>query len=327
MSIGNAWEQFKKVNDARLHEIERKGSADPLYSEQLDKINKVLDQYSVSDANLSRYLREGSPRIPSGEYLLTDATSQCIMEKIYQSSPIRQLATVEKITYPALGFDRYVKKSATQYGKLNILVHEMYAQPIATQKLLDDASINIEQWFADKVAEEFSRVEAKSFIWGSGEGQPQGILRYNRGQIERINSGICGSVTVDGLVRAFSALKEKYTRNATFLMNSAVVHSVRRFKDATTNQYLWQPGLAAGAPDTLLGVPVAQASDMPLESTNELVVAVGDFRRAYLIVDRVGMRVLRDPFTEKPFIKFYTTRRVGGGVVDFEAIKLLKLAA
>jgi HK97 family phage major capsid protein len=110
-------------------------------------------------------------------------------------------------------------------------------------------------------------------------------------------------------------------------MNRTTVQAVRLLKQATTNQYLWQPGLATGSPDTLLGVPVCVAEDMPAAAANSLSVAVGDFQAAYQIVDRNGIRILRDPFTEKPFVKFYATKRVGGDVVNFEAVKLMKLAA
>jgi HK97 family phage major capsid protein len=174
-------------------------------------------------------------------------------------------------------------------------------------------------------------MEATSFINGNGTSQPKGILQYTAGtswgQIQQINSGTSALVTADGLIKLFYALQEQYTRGATFLMNRSVLQAVRLLKESTTDQYLWQLGLAAGAPDTLLGVPVATASDMPIAAANSLSVAVGDFRQAYLIVDRVGVRILRDPFTEKPFVKFYATKRVGGEVINTDAIKLLKLAA
>lgn len=387
--LGNAWEQFKQVNDDRLREIEKKGHADPLYSEHLSKINNALDQYkqrvdrletvwhrpglgasaevgqkSAYDSEYRKaftgYLRKGAEAglgelqtkalsvgsDPDGGYLVTETMSETIVKKIYESSPLRQLATVETISSDALDVIEDNGESAAswttetgaisdtstpQFGKHTIAVHEMYAQPKATQKLVDDASINIEQWIAEKVAEKFARLEAAGFISGSGSGQPKGILSYAAGtgwgQIEQINSGTNGAVTADSLIQLFYALKEDHARNATFLMNRTVLQSVRLLKEATTNQYLWQPGLAAGAPDTLLGVPVSQAADMPIAAASSLSVAVGDFRRAYLVVDRVGLRILRDPFTEKPFIKFYTTRRVGGEAVNYEAVKLLKLAA
>jgi HK97 family phage major capsid protein len=155
-------------------------------------------------------------------------------------------------------------------------------------------------------------------------------LRYAAGtafgEIEQIDSGTSAAVTTDGLINLYYALQEEYARRATFLMNRSVIQSVRLLKESTTDQYLWQPSLAAGTPDTLLGIPVLQAADMPPATDGSLSVALGDFRSAYLIVDRVGVRILRDPFTDKPFIKFYATKRVGGEVVNSHAIKLLKLS-
>jgi len=218
-----------------------------------------------------------------------------------------------------------------QINKNNIATHEMHATPKATQKLIDDASIDVEAWVAERVAEKFANLEASAFINGDGSGKPKGILTYAAGtafgQIEQIDSGADGAVTADGLIQLYYALKEDYAKNAAFLMRRSVLQSVRLLKEATTNQYLWQPGLAAGQPDTLLGVPVKTAADMPAAAADSLSVAVGDFKRGYLIVDRTGIRILRDPFTDKPYVKFYTTRRVGGEVVNSEAIKLLKLAS
>lgn len=385
--LGTAWEQFKQVNNQRLSDIEKKGHADPLYDEHLNKINASLDQYksrmeqletaynrpSVGSAELPsyamnteykqafrNYLRKGmdaglealeskSLSVGSnqdGGYFVTQEISDTVARRIYESSPMRQLAMVQTISSDALDVIEdagdadaaWASETAARIdtatptiGKHTISVHEMYAQPKATQKLLDDAAINVESWIAEKVADKFARMEANGFIAGTGIGQPKGILSYadgtGFGQIERINSGSNGAVTADGLIALFYSLKEDYARGATFLMNRSVLQSVRLLKEATTDQYLWQPGLAAGAPDTLLGVPVAQAADMPIASTDGLCVALADFKQAYLIVDRIGLRILRDPFTDKPFVKFYTTRRVGGEVVNTDAIKLMTLTA
>ncbi len=384
--LGNAWEQFKHVNNARLNEIEKKGHADPLYDEHLSKINSSLDQYKsrmeqletaynrpvVGGADVPTYttnneykhafrsyLRKGmdaglealeskSLSVGSNEdggYFVTEEISDTVARRIFESSPMRALATVQTISSDALDVIEdagdadaswttetgAVGDTATpQIGKHTIAVHEMYAQPKATQKLLDDAAINVEGWIAEKVADKFARMEAGSLIGGTGSGQPKGILSYAAGtgfgEIEQIDSGTDGAVTADGLIKLFYSLQEDYARGATFLMNRSVLQSVRLLKEATTDQYLWQPGLVAGASDTLLGVPVAQAADMPIAGNDALSVALADFKQAYLIVDRIGLRILRDPFTDKPFVKFYTTRRVGGEVVNSDAIKLLKLA-
>jgi HK97 family phage major capsid protein len=386
--LGNAWEQFKAVNDQRLRDIERKGAADPLDVLQLGKINDALDGYkdrlarmevavarpdtmlgaSFGDNGASsehkqafcHYLRKGADANlqaiekkalsigsdPDGGYLVTSTMSQTIVKTVFESSPMRQLAAVETISTDSLELieDRNsavagwtsetgsVSDTATpQIGKKTIPVHELYAQPKATQKLIDDASINVEAWLADKLADIFSRTENTAFVSGNGVGQPRGILTYTAGtswgQIQQVISASDGAVTADSLFNLYYALKETYAARASFLMNRAVVKAVRLLKEATTNQYLWAPGLSAGVPDTLLGAPVHQASDMPTAATGSLSIALGDFSAAYQIVDRVGIRTLRDPFTDKPFVKFYTTKRVGGDVVNFDAVKLMKLSA
>lgn len=389
-ALGNAWEQFKQVNDQRLKEIERKGSADPLHMEQLGKINAALDNYKhrmdmletaqtrpglelatkgyapagghVSEYKKAfcNYLRKGMDAgleelhtkalsvgsDPDGGYMVTPTMSQNIIKTVQENSPMRMLASVETISSDSLeileDYDEAaagwttetgaVSDSTTpQIGKRSIAVHELYAQPKATQKLVDDAAIDIENWIGGKVAAIFARKESAAFINGSGSGQPRGILTYTAGtdwgEVEQVISGSDGAVTADSLVQLYYSLKEEYASRASFLMNRSVVQSVRLLKDGTTDQYIWQPGLAAGAPDTLLGVPVVESNDMPTAAVDSLSVALADFSQAYLIVDRIGIRTLRDPYTDKPFVKFYTTKRVGGDVTNFDAIKLLKLAA
>jgi HK97 family phage major capsid protein len=385
-ALGNAWEQFKQVNETRLNDIERKGHSDSLHDGQLQRINDALDQYkhrldrmetvqarpgremksrgNVADnseykAAFNSYLRKGidtglvniqskslsDSADANGGYLVPDQLSDLIIEIVNESSPMRALATVETISSDSIdliedvndfgaawGDETTVRSSETTepaIGRDTISTFELYAQPQATQKLIDDASIDIEQWVARKVADKMARLEATAFISGDGTTQPQGILSYAAGttwgQIQQIGSGTSAAVTADSLVTLYYALKDDYARNATFLMHRTTVQGLRLLKD-TTNQYIWQPGLAAGAPNTLLGVPVALAADMPVPAAASLSVAVADFKRAYMIVDRIGIRTLRDPFTAKPFVKFYTTKRVGGKVVNTDAIKLLKLA-
>lgn len=383
--MGRAWEEFKHVNDQRLREIERKGSADGLYDEHLNNISRALDSYksrldnmetvvnrpefgeesksSAAPSEYSKafcnYLRKGMDAgleqlsvkslsvgsDPDGGYLVTPTMSQNIVKAVFETSPLRQIASVETISSDALELiDDHDQAAAgwtsetgsisetnsPQIAKRNIPTHELYAQPKATQKLVDDAAIDVEAWLSGKIADIFSQKENTAFISGNGVGQPRGILTYDAGtswgEIQQVNSGSDGAVTSDAIIQLFYALKDTYTKNATFLMNRTVVQAVRLLKESTTNQYMWQPGLAAGAPDTLLGVPVMMAADMPTAATNSLSVAVGDFKAAYQIVDRRGIRILRDPFTEKPFVKFYATKRVGGDVVNFDAIKIMKLA-
>ncbi len=383
--LGSAWEQFKTINDRRLVEIEKKGTADPLTIEQMNRLNDNLDgcksRLSKVETVMSRpnfgnseihnpatsehkqafcnYLRKGVEdelsflerkalsvgSDPDGGYLVTPHMSANISKTVFETSPMRQIAAVETISSDSLEIiednneaaagwtteTAAVTETATpEIGKKIIPVHELFAQPKATQKLIDDSSIDIELWLAGKLTEVFSRKENSAFISGDGVGKPRGITTYPSGtatgQIEQISSGSAANVTADKLIELYYSLKEEYAVHSTFLMNRATAQQVRLLKD-TSNQYIWQPGLAAGAADTLLGLPVMQAADMPAPATDSLSVAVGDFSRAYQIVDRTGVRILRDPYTEKPFVKFYSTKRVGGDVINFEAIKLLALSA
>ncbi len=351
-NISRALDGYK----SRLDTIETAYSR-PEFGSSESKASTVPSEYSKAfrnylrkrmDAGLeqlsTKALSVGSD--PDGGYLVTPTMSQTIVKAVFETSPMRQLASVETISSDALELiDDHDQASAgwtsetgsisesntPQIAKRNIATHELYAQPKATQKLVDDSAIDIEAWLSGKIADIFAQKENTSFISGSGSGQPRGILTYTAGtswnQIQQVNSGTSAQVTSDGIINLFYALKDAYTRNASFLMNRTTVQAVRLLKEATTNQYLWQPGLAAGAPDTLMGVPVLMAADMPVAAANSLSVAVGDFKAAYQIVDRLGVRILRDPFTEKPFVKFYATKRVGGDVINFDAIKLMKLSA
>ena len=387
-ALGNAWEQFKQVNEHRLSEIERKGSADSLHDGHLKKINDALDHYksrldrietvnarpgremkslgyngddqSEYKSAFNMYLRKGmdsgleqiqtkalsAGSNADGGFLVPNQMADLIVSIVNESSPLRALASVETISSDSLdviedvtdmdaawGDETTVRSAETTsstLGRNTIDTFELFAQPQATQKLVDDASINIEEWVARKVADKMARLEATAFISGNGTTQPKGILTYTAGtafgQIQQVNSGTSAVVTADSLINLYYSLKDDYARNATFLMHRTTVQAVRLLKEATTNQYLWQPGLAAGTPDSLMGVPVAIAADMPVPAAASLSIAVADFKRAYLIVDRIGIRTLRDPFTAKPFVKFYATKRVGGEVVNTDAIKILKLS-
>ncbi len=282
---------------------------------------------------------------PDGGYLVSPQISDMIIKTVYETSPMRKIANVETISSDSLEIiednseatagwttetGSVSETNSPTLGKKVIAVHELYAQPKATQKLIDDAAIDIESWISGKVSEIFARKENTAFISGDGVGKPRGILTYTSGtswgQIEQVASGSSGIVTGDKLMSLYYSIKEDYSANAVFLMNRAMIEDIRQLKDGSNN-YIWHPGLAFGAPDTLLGSPVHQAADMPVPAADSLSIAFGDFRAAYQIVDRAGIRVLRDPFTEKPFVKFYSTKRVGGDVVNFEAIKLMKLGS
>jgi HK97 family phage major capsid protein len=207
----------------------------------------------------------------------------------------------------------------------------MFAEPRATQSMLEDAGLDIEAWIANKVGEKMGRIEATAFFTGTGVNQPRGLLTYasgtTNGTIEQIASGNATNVTADGLYNLVFSLKDYYTPNSRFLMKRLTVRNFLKLKDGN-GQYIWQMGdIKTGQPSTLLGYPVERAEDMPTLEAGSLSVAFGDFRAAYTIVDRLGITLLRDNLTAKPYVKFYNRRRVGGDVVNFEAVKLLVTAA
>jgi HK97 family phage major capsid protein len=213
---------------------------------------------------------------------------------------------------------------------------ELYAMPAATQALLDDSNINISQWLADEVQIVFSEQEGQAFINGDGQKQPKGLLSYATvadasyawGKLGYIQVGTGGAfgTDADALIDLAYALKQGYRQNATWLMNRKTQATIRKLKDEN-DVYLWQPGLQAGQPASLLGYPVVDDDNMDDVGGGKFPIAFGDFQRGYLIVDRAGIRVLRDPYSSKPYVLFYTTKRVGGGVQNFEAIKLGKVAS
>lgn len=415
-SLNRAFDEFKKANDARLAEIEKKGAVDPVLEAKLaaieadmQKAQAIADEAALAvkrqsrhvtdekgeridldakaaewagvlarrrgetvpqfdaagmDAYKSafdRFIRKGEEVMtvderkalsvgsdPDGGYVVNPDMSGRIVQKVFETSPMRAYASVQVISSDALEglFDldeassgwvgetgSRTETDTPQLAKWRIPVHELYAKPKATQKLLDDASINIEAWLAAKVAEKFARDEAAAFVAGNGVNKPRGFLTYSNGTtlpgaIEQFKSGASAALASapdggDALINALYGLKQQYRANATWFMNRATTALVRKAKDSD-GAYLWSPGVQAGQPATLLGYPVASFEDMPAPGVSSLSIAVGDMREAYQIVDRIGIRTLRDPYSSKPYVEFYTTKRVGGDVVNFEALKLIR---
>ena len=303
------------------------------------------------DANLADLqLKTLSVGVDSdGGYTVTPEMSSEILRTITETTPMRSLASVVTIGTDAYQHLRrtggaaiggWVSEQGARsgsdsptWGRLEIPTHELYAMPAATQKLLDDSSVNIESFLAEEISAVVGETENTAFTTGSGVGQPQGILSYAAGtadkQIQQVNTGSSGAVTGDGLINLQGALKEGYQMNASWLMARATRTAIRLLVDggSGTNQYLWQPGLVAGEPDTLLGKTITLGADMPALGANSLSIAYGDFKRGYKIVDRGGVTILRDPFSSKPNVLFYAVKRTGGGVTNFEAIKIQKAAA
>ena len=286
---------------------------------------------------------------PDGGYLVEPEFGGMIQTYVYETSPMRQLANVMTIGANSLEYildndeaeaswagetQPRPETDTPQLAKLDIIANEIYAQPKVSQRFLDDAGINVEAWLADKVAQAFSRKENTAFMVGDGVNKPRGILTYDAGttiasqQIEQINSGGAAAFTYDGLVSLQSALKEEYQANASFLVNRRGFGSLLLLKDLNGSPiFNMAYDTRVGLQRTILGSPLYFASDVPVVESNAFAAIYGDFKRAYTIVDRTGVRVLRDPFTDKPFVKFYTTKRVGGSVVNYEAVKIQKVAA
>ncbi len=231
-------------------------------------------------------------------------------------------------------------RAATATPTINMLsfpANEIYAMPIATQTLLDDSAIDIEGWLGEEVGVVFAEYEGAAFVSGSGVGQPKGFTAetkvanasYAWGSIGYVASGAASTFHAttpgDNIIDLQMSLKAGYRQNGRFLMADSTAATVRKFKDGQGN-YLWQPSFVAGQPQMLSGSPMDTDDNMATVAANAYPVAFADWSQAYLIVDRTGIRTLRDPYTNKPYVQFYTTKRVGGGVQNFEAIKLLKIA-
>lgn len=282
---------------------------------------------------------------PDGGYLAPIEWDRTITNKLKILSPMRDICSIQQIS--TAGFikvfnDRAVgsgwvgevaarpQTTNPQFSTVTYTPGEIYANPAASQQLLDDSLVNIEEWLANEVEVEFARQEGIAFISGTGTNQPKGILTYATGSthpfgnITSIPSGAVGAITPDAIITMVYDLPSQYAQNASFIMNRATMSSVRKFKD-TTNQYLWQPSIQVGQPSTILGYPVTEMGAMPNVVTANIAIMFGDFQRGYLIVDRVGVRLLRDPYSNKPYIMFYTTKRVGGGLLDPTALRYMTI--
>ncbi|WBT36678.1 phage major capsid protein [Hyphomicrobium sp. DMF-1] len=285
-----------------------------------------------------------------GGYLVPPETERAVISALKDISPIRSIASVRQVSgsvfkkpFATSGFATgWVAETAARtqtntpaLAELAFPTMELYAMPAATATLLDDNAVNIDEWIAEEVRDTFAQQEGTAFVSGDGTNKPKGFLDYTKvadgswswGNIGFIKTGVDGGFPAtnpaDKLIDLIYTLKSGYRAGGTFVFNRGTQAAIRKMKDEDGN-YVWQPASAAGEPSLLMGYPVVESEDMPAIATDSFSVAFGDFRRGYLIVDRVGIRVLRDPYSSKPYVLFYTTKRVGGGVQDFNAIKLLK---
>ncbi|MBO6757725.1 MAG: phage major capsid protein [Roseibium sp.] len=389
------FETYRDVNDARLAEIERRGSADVVTLDKLDRLDAALDatkkrldtltlkarrpeigapagrqgstQALEHKAAFDAYVRSGREHNlrpleikalsagsdPDGGYLVPEETETEILRRLAEVSPIRAIAgsrQVSAATYkkpfaisgPQSGWVGETaarpETTAPTLAELTFPAMELYAMPAATATLLDDAAVDMDAWIAEEVETAFAEQEGTAFVSGDGVNKPTGFLSAPRvaeaswtwGSLGTVSTGEAGGFPAlapsDTLIDLIYTLKSGYRQNARFVMNRKTQGAIRKLKDADGN-YLWQPPASAGGAATLMNFPVTEAEDMPDIGIDAPAIAFGDFRRGYLVVDRLGVRLLRDPYSAKPYVLFYTTKRVGGGVQDFDAIKLLVFSA
>ena len=281
-----------------------------------------------------------------GGYLVDPQTSDRVKSVLNATASIRAIASVVQVE--ATSYDVLVdhadvgagwatesssvgETSTPQIDRITIPLHELSALPKASQRLLDDSAFDIEAWLAGRIADKFSRAEASAFIHGDGVDKPKGVLAHSMvdneawiwGNLGYVPTGVDGEVTADSVVDLVYALGAQYRSNASFVMSSKTAGRVRKLKDLD-GRFLWSDGLALGEPARLMGYPVLVAEDMPDVAMNSYSVAFGDFAAGYTVAERPDLRILRDPFSAKPHVLFYATKRVGGDVSDFAAIKLLK---
>ena len=309
------------------------------------------------------YLRRGSTaqfkslntQVPAdGGYAVPRQIDAMIARELHEISPIRAIAQV--VQTGSAGYRKLVSTGGTasgwvsetaarpetdtpEFAEISPPTGELYANPAASQAMLDDAGFDLESWLASEIAMEFARAEGAAFVGGTGSDQPEGFLSAPFstlddgarafGTLQYVGSGDAGGFGANPdakLIDLVHTMKAGHRQGASFVMNSATLAEVRKLKTAD-GAFLWQPGLVEGQPDRLLGYNVVEAEDMPDIGAGEFPIAFGNFRHGYLIAERSATQILRDPFTNKPFVHFYATKRVGGQVLDSSAIKLLRIEA
>ena len=343
-----------KEQDTRMSMIDRKGAL-----RHLTPLAHAAENEAPHQKAFAAYLRRGDDSglrglaveekgLTSfdGGFMASPVISDRVQGALRLSGSLRNLATVVQVDGGA--FETIVETEApgsawaretaaeTDAGNVDrvvIPVHELAAMPKASQRLLDDAAFDVEGWIAERIADRFASAEAAAFIAGDGVDKPEGILHVPEAAIDSNTHDVIGTmstasptqIVADELIDLVYALGAGYRANASFVINSKVASILRKMRDSD-RRFVWSDSLAAGEPARLLGYPVMVSEDMPEPGTGRAAVLIGDFRAGYTIVERPDLRVLRDPFSAKPHVLFYATKRVGGGVVDGRAIKRLNFA-
>jgi HK97 family phage major capsid protein len=353
-------DETKSFNLSMRADFQTKGKHAPAdfdvktYTDYKSAFFKTMAGVAVSHLNGDEQKALSAGSDPDGGYLLPASTVGRTVTKMFEQSLMRQIATVQTISTAKIEgivdnneadagwvteLGTRSDTSTPQVGRWEIEAFEMYAMPKASQKVIDDAAVDVEAWLAGKVADKMGRVEGTAFWTGNGVGRPRGLTDYTTaatsddsrawGQFEHINTGANGAfhtTKMDILHELHGAMKDRYLANAQWVMRREARTALRKMKEATSDRYLWEPSNQVGLPERLNGYPVRIDQYMPALATASLSLAFGDFAEAYTIVDRMGIRTLRDPFTAKPWVVFYTTKRTGGGALNFEAVKFARFS-
>ena len=354
--INRSLDEYKMTVDQLVLKASRpqRGGANPQGSLVASEHKSAFDGYMRrGEASNLRRLEEKALSVGSdadGGYLVPEEVEAGVMRALREASPIRAISGIRQVSANTYKKPFAISGAATGWvaetgtraqtnsptlAELSFPTMELYAMPAATQTLLEDSAVNIDEWVAEEVRIAFAEQENAAFVSGDGVNKPRGFLDYDKvaeaswswDNIGYLTTGVSGdfpaSGAADTLIDLVYALRASYRANAHWVMSRSTQAEIRKIKD-TEGNYIWRPGEQAGQGATLMTFPIAETEDMPAIGPDSYSIAFGDFGRGYLVVDRLGLRILRDPFSAKPYVLFYTTKRVGGGMQDFNAIKLLK---
>ncbi len=338
-TMSNNWDNFKSEYQNMRTQVKQIQTC--LARPAQESLNTYANQQHIAN-----YLRKGEISMEIKEQYFTSSSGESglmlpeisakILSELHTTSPMRRLASVETVSGNEL--DIFVEDGKFNVGwaleqadrektdvptlqRKKIMVHELYAQPMATQRLVDDSVIDIERWIVERLVDSFAEIENEVFINGNGENKPRGILCDEK--VEVIESQE-DELSVYDIIALMNKIQDSYFTNAAFLMNRATLSYIQTLQDEN-GRFIWQPSYVDSKPETLFGIPLYCTSHMPTMSSGKKIIALADFKSAYKIVDRQNIFIMRDHYTHKPFVKFYSTKRVGADVVNPKAIKLLKL--
>jgi HK97 family phage major capsid protein len=360
-------EETKQESHQKSQMIEEQKHKNQELENKLNNLEVVMDRPSLAengtaslqskDLNFENFIRKGEieqnyttksmnhMESEDGGYLIEPEIYNKIIEQMAEISPIRKLASIDKISSNALelimehdkfkcGWVNDISEMQEETGspklsRKKIYVHELFAQPKASQRLIDDALVDVEAWLVRQLKTSFAAAEAESFINGDGNNKPRGLLSYSDEEISRLdavnyNRENKPAISYELLNQMLSSLKDQHQTEASFLMHRETLNQVRNLKD-DAGHLIWQPSLSEKSPGTIFGLPVYTCDQMPRPKEGADAIILANFAEAYKIVDRRDINIMRDPYTEKPFVKFYSTKRVGGDVVNREAMVIARL--